>query len=178
MQRLLTSVATCLISAAMAFGQGTSGQSTPTTGTSPNGNATTPSKTSSTPSSPNQALPGDANPGTAAAKDGRANGQAVRPDQSSNSASGSAPGNTPNNVQRPSDDASTNPSRTRDADTSPRGGGVPWFWVTLGIIVGIVLIGALMSRGRVVDTMDTTDPGLRTRRDDIARRDDQIRRAG
>jgi hypothetical protein len=169
----------------MVFAQGTSSQSAPSgiqpsdnvTGTSQDGKATVPSQTpsaaSSTPSTPNQALPGNANPGTAAAKDGRANGQAVRPDQSSGSASGGAAGSTSNTAPRANDDASTNPNRTRDANTAAgRGEAVPWFWVAFGIIVGVVLIGALMSRSRVVDTMEPSDPGLRTRRDD------QIRRAG
>jgi hypothetical protein len=199
MQRLFTLAAACLISGAMAVAQGTSGQA-PASGTqssgntvnaTPNSNGTSPSSAqgaASRSSAPNQALPGDANPANAATRDAQANGRAVRPN-SAGSASGSAAGSTANpsdngdNNGMAKDDTGNNPASGRGSNTITNpgtGGARQWFWLALGIIVALVVIGALVGRNRATVNIDQNDPALRATRDrdDIDRRDDQMRRAG
>ena len=190
MQRLFTLAAACLISGAMAVAQGTSGQA-PASGTQSSGNTvnTTPNSNGTSPSSaqgaasrssaPNQALPGDANPANAQTRDGRANGQAVRPNQSSSASAGTAASRDNSAARR--DDTGSNPAAGAPTNATRLGtGGLPWFWVALGVIVALVVIGALVGRSRSTVNIDQTDPGLRAtrERDDIDRRDDQMRRAG
>ena len=173
MRSLFAIASVCLVSGAMAIGQGVlAAQSTGGNGTQPSAGAA--------PAAPSQALPGNANPGNAVARDGRANAQTVRPNQPSGGTPGTAAGNVRDNQAAPRDDSSTNPTKTRDANTPiPRGSEtIPWLWlaVALGIVLGIALIAASLTRGRATDT-EPMDSTLRTRRDDIDR-NDRIRRAG
>ena len=192
MKRLLAFAATCLLSCAIAFAQGRVTDQAPASGTqqtgntvnsNPNSNGTSPSpaqgSTSRTPSSSNQALPGNANPANAATQDGRANGQAVRSDQSSSATAGTAAGGDNSAARR--DDTGSNPGAGNPTNTTRlTRTGVPWLWVALGVIVGIVLVGALFSRGRVVSDVDDVNRGTQVRRERevIDTRDDDIRRAG
>jgi hypothetical protein len=173
MQRLLTLAATCLISGAMAFGQGAVA--------APASNGT--QKSSSTPSTPNQALPGDANPANAAASDGRTNGKAVTPDNAKSGTPGTAAGNTPktgDNNGMATEDSGDNPASGRGANTITNpgtAGTVQWFWMALGIVIALILIGVLVSRNRARGNIDQTDPGLRATQNRKDAGDDRIRRA-
>jgi hypothetical protein len=197
MQRLLTLVAACLISGATAFGQGTVTDQTPasnstqtkanTTATSPNSNGTAPAPSQgaaqSTPSAPNQALPGNANPANAATTDGRANGKAVTPDNAKSGTPGTASGNAPktgDNNGMATDDSGNNPASGRGGNTITNpgtGGTAEWFWMALGLVIALILIGVLVSRNRARGNIDESDPALRETRDRDDARDDRIRRA-
>jgi len=176
MQRLLAIAAACVLSGATAIGQDV-------TSNHPAAASGTQSSASATQSTPNQALPGNANPGNAAAKDGRANSQTVRPNQSNNGAPGTAASSTRDNQAAPRDDSSSNPTKTGEANTPiPRGNEtIPWLWIAVGvgIVLGIALMAASLTRGRATD-MEPMDTSLRTRRDDRddVDRNDRIRRAG
>lgn len=175
MQRLLTLAATCLISCAMAFGQGAA------TDQAPASNGT--QKSSSTPSTPNQAMPGNANPANSVATDGRANGKAVTPDDAKSGTPGTAAGNAPktgDNNGMATDDSGNNPASGRGANTITNpgtAGTVQWFWMALGIVIALILIGVLVSRNRARGNIDQTDPALRATQDRRDAGDDQIRRA-
>lgn len=174
MQRLLAIAAACVISSAMAAGQSAAtDHQTATSGTQ--------SSASATQSAPTQELPGNANPGNAVTKDGRANAQTVHPSQPNGGTPGTAAGNARDNQAAPRDDSTSNPAKSSDANTPiPRGNGaLPWLWIAVGvgIVLGIALMAASLTRGRATDT-DPMDPAVRTRRDDVDRRDDRIRRAG
>jgi hypothetical protein len=197
MQRLLTLAAACLISGAMAFGQGTVTDQTPTSNngqnkantvaTNPNGNGTAPvadqGAAQSTPSTPNQALPGNANPANASTSDARANGKVVTPDKAKSGTPGTAAGNAPktgDNNGMATDDSGNNPASGRGANTITNpgtGGTVQRFWMALGIVIALLLIGVLVSRNRARGNIDQTDPALRATQDRRDARDDQIRRA-
>jgi cobalamin biosynthesis Mg chelatase CobN len=201
MQRLLSLAAACLISCAMAFGQGTvTDQNPATSGTqknpntvnaTPNSNGTAPvnaqGRAARTPSSSNQSLPGNSNPANAATSDAGANAQAVKPNGAKSGTAGTAAGNTPNsgdnsdNNGMAKDDTGNNAASGRGSKTITNpgtAGTVQWFWIALGVIIAVVLIGILMSRNRADANIDSTDPALRSTRDRKDRRDDQIRRAG
>ena len=199
MHRLLTFIAACVVSSAMAFAQGTATDQTPASGTSPS-NAQ--GQASRAPSTPNQALPGDSNPANAGTRDAQANGSAVRP----KSANGATPGTAAGSSANPPDSNDTNGVKRDDTGSNPAAGHTPttstnsgtigrsqWFWIALGIFVALILIGALVGRNRVATEIDETDPALRTRREpDVIRREeiyrarrddpdggeDDIRRAG
>jgi hypothetical protein len=199
MHRLLTFIAACMVSSAMAFAQGTATDQTPASRTSPSSAQGQPSRT---PSTPNQALPGDSNPANAGTRDAQANGSAVRP----KSANGGTPGTAAGSSANPPDSNDTNGLKKDDTGSNPAAGHTPttstnsgtigrsqWFWIALGIFVALILIGALVGRNRVAADIDETDPALRThrepdvirreeiyraRRDDIDRDEDDIRRAG
>src|SRR5256885_7058250 len=200
MHRLLTFMCVCVLSGAMAFGQGT-GQAPPSgtqssansTSAVPNSNGTSPSgpqgQAIQAPSSPNQALPGNSSPANATGRDAQANGKAVRP----NGANGGTPGTAAGSANNPpdnsdnngmaKDDTGNNPASGRGSNTITNpgtGGARQWFWLALGIIVALVVIGALVGRNRATVNIDQNDPALRATRDrdDIDRRDDQMRRAG
>ena len=172
MQRLLAIAAACVICGAMAVGQN-AGTDHPA--------ATTATQSSARQSAPNQDLPGNSNPGNTVTKDGRANAQTVRPNQPSSGTTGTAAGTARDNQAAPRDDSSSNPTKTSDANTPiPRGNGtLPWLWIAVGvgIVLGIALMAASLTRGRATD-VDPMDPGMRARRDDVDRRDDRIRRVG
>lgn len=139
MRRLLATASACLVSGAMAIGQSVA--TVHSTGT----NATQP-RVGAPPSPPNQTLPGNANPGNAAARDGGANAQTVRPNQPSGGTPGTAAGNARDNQAAPHDDSSSHPTKTRDANTPVPGGSgaLPWPWlaVAVGIVLGIALMTA------------------------------------
>lgn len=202
MQRLLSLAAACVISCAMAFAQGavtdqnpaTSGSQSPNTvSTSPNNNGTAPAtgqgRAARTPSTPNQALPGKSNPANTATSDASANGQAVQPNGAKSGTAGTAAGNTANpgdnsdNNGMAKDDTGNNPASGRGSNkiTNPgTAGTVQWFWIALGIVIAVILIGALVTRNRAETNIEPTDPAVRATRErkDTDRRDDQIRRAG
>jgi hypothetical protein len=195
MQRLFMLAAACLISGAMAFGQGTVTDQTPssnnaqnkatTVATNPNssGTAAAAGAAQSTPSSPNQALPGKSNPANASTSDARANGKAVTPDTSKSGTPGTAAGNAPktgDNNGMATDDSGNNPASGRGSNTITNpgtGGTVQWFWMALGIVIALIVIGVLVSRNRARGNIDETDPALRATQDRKDTRDDQIRRA-
>ena len=202
MQRLLSLAAACLISCAMVFAQGTVTDQNPTTsGTqrnpntvnaTPNSNGTAPvdaqGRAARTPSR-DQSLPGNSNPANAATSGAGANGQAVQPNGAQSGTPGTAAGNTPNsgdnsdNNGMGKDASGNNPASGRGSNTITNpgtAGTVQWFWVALGIIIAVVLIGVLMSRNRAGANIDRADPALRSTRDrkEVDRRDDQIRRVG
>lgn len=198
MQTLFTLAAACLISGAMAFGQGTVTDQTPasnrtqnkanTVATTPKSNGTAPTTdqgaAQTTPSSPNQALPGKANPANASTSDARANGKAVTPDNSKSGPPGTAAGNAPktgDNNGMATDDSGNNPASGRGAGNTianpGTAGTVQWFWMALGIVIALILIGVLVSRNRARGNIDQTDPALRATQDRKDSRDDQIRRA-
>ena len=200
MNRLLTFLAACLLSGAMAFAQDagqapasgaqSSGNSTSAT---PNSNGTSPSspqgQATRTPSSPNQSLPGDSNPASTATRDGRANGSAVSPNSDSRTAN---PADSTDNNGIKRDDTGSNPASTHAPTNTDMGtrGGLPWLWIALGVIAVIALITALASRSRETEVSDVDprwrrdEPDVirreeiyRARHDDIDRDEDQIRRA-
>ena len=195
MQRILTLFAASLVSAAMAFGQATATDQAPASGTqsssstvnaNPNSNGTSPSAqrgaAGRTPSTPNQALPGRSNPANAATTEGNANGQAVNPNQSATPNAGNAGDNSDNNGMA-KDDTGNNAAKGRSNTITNPGTAetMQWFWIALGIIIGLFLIGMLVSRSRARANIDRTDPALRatdTRSRDEQRRDDRIRRVG
>lgn len=195
MQRILTLLAACLVSAAMAFGQATATDQAPASGTqsnsntvnaTPNSNGTSPSAqrgaAGRTASRPNQALPGNSNPANAATKEGGANGQAVNPNQNASPAVGN-PGDNSDNNGMAKDDTGNNPAKGRSNTITNPGtsGTTQWFWIALGIIIGLFLIGILVSRTRVRGNIDQTDPALRatdTHIRDEQKRDERIRRVG
>lgn len=195
MQRILTLMAACIVSAAMAFGQATATDQAPAGGTQPNSNTVnaTPNSNGTSPSAqrgavgrtaptPNQALPGNSNPANAATKDGTANGQAVNPNQNASTAAGN-PGDNSDNNGMAKDDTGNNPAKGRSNTITNPGtaGTTQWFWIALGIIVGLFLIGILVSRTRARGNIDRTDPALRatdTRARDEQTRDERIRRVG
>jgi len=197
MQRLLTLAAACVISAAMAFGQGTVTDQTPssngtqtkasTTATSPNSNGTAPAPgqgaAQSTPSAPNQALPGNANPANAATTDGRTNGKAVAPNNANSGTPGTAAGNarkTGDNNGMATDDSGNNPASGRGGNTISNpgtGGTAQWFWMALGLVIALILIGVLVSRNRARGNIDESDPALRATQERDDGRNDRIRRA-
>ena len=195
MQRILTLLAACLVSAAMAFGQATATDQAPASGTqsnsntvnaTPNSNGTSPSAqrgaAGRTASTPNQALPGNSNPANAASKEGSANGQAVNPNQNASPAVGN-PGDTSDNNGMAKDDTGNNPAKGRSNTITNPGtaGTTQWFWIALGIIVGLFLIGILVSRNRARGNIDRTDPALRAtdiHSRDEQKRDERIRRVG
>ena len=193
MQRILTLLAACLVSTAMVFGQAT--DQAPASGTqssgnavnaTPNSNGRSPSAqrgaTSGTASAPNQSLPGNSNPANAASRDGGANGQALNPDQSASPTVGN-PGDNSDNNGMAKDDTGNNAAKGRSNTITNPGtaGTTQWFWIALGIIVGLFLIGVLVSRTRARGNIDRTDPALRAtdnRTQEDQRRDERIRRAG
>ncbi|MBV9074244.1 MAG: hypothetical protein JOZ10_11470 [Acidobacteria bacterium] len=192
MERLLSLAAACLISCALAFGQGTTPAQSPTpsasqenTGPAAASNGATPgSRAAHSPSRANQALPDNANP-SRSPSDATANGQAVQPNGASSGTAGTASGNTPNsgNNGMAKDDTGNNPASGRGSNTITNpgtGGTVQWFWVALGIIIALIAISAVLSRNRSNATIDRADPALRATRDgnDGDRRDDQIRKVG
>ncbi|GEM_PF-2706410 len=195
MQRFLTLLAACLVSAAMAFGQATATDQAPASGTqssgrtvnaTPNSNGTSPAAqrgaAGRTPSTPNQALPGRSNPANAAAGEGSANGQAVNPNQSASPNAGNAGDNSDNNGMQ-KDDTGNNPAKgNSNTITNPgTAGTTQWFWIALAIVIGLFLIGILVSRNRARGNIDRTDPALRatdTRTRDDQKRDERIRRVG
>jgi hypothetical protein len=139
MRRLFAIASACLVSGAIAIGQSVA--TVRSTGT----NATQ-SSVGAPPSPPNQNLPGHANPGNAAARDGPANAQTMRPNQPRGGIPGTAAGNARDNQAAPHDDSSSHPAKTRDANTPiPRGSGaIRWLWlaVAVGIVLGIALVTA------------------------------------
>ena len=181
MQRLLSLVAVCLISCAMALGQGTVTDQNP--GSAP---ANAQGRAARTPSRPNQELPNKSNPANAATGDAGVNGQAVRPNTAKSGTPGTAAGNSPDNSDNngmSKDDAGSNLASGRGANkiTNPgTSGTVQWFWIALGIIVAVVLIGVLLSRSRAEANIDRNDPAVRVMRErkDADRPNDRIRRAG
>jgi len=200
MNRLLTFLAACLLSGAMAFAQ--DGGQAPASGAHSSGNNTSATPNSNgtslsspqrqatrAPSTPNQSLPGDNNPASAATRDGGANGSAVRPN--SDSRNGNPADSTDNNGIR-RDDTGSNPASTHAPANTDMGtrGGLPWLWIALGVVAVIALISALASRSRDTEVRDVDprwwrdEPNVirreeiyRARRDDIDRDEDQIRRA-
>lgn len=196
MQRFLTLIAVCLVSAAMASGQGAATDQAPAPATQSSGNTVnaTPNKNGTSPSAQpgaergtrsaaNQALPGNANPANAAKRDGSANGRAVNPNQSAGSSVGN-PGDNSDNNGMAKDDTGNNPASGRGPNTITNpgtAGTAQWFWIALGIIIGLFLIGILVSRTRARGNIDSTDPALRVtdiRSRDEQRRDERTRRAG
>lgn len=179
MQRLLSLAAACLISGALAFAQGSpADQSATTSGAQQNSATTTanPSRNGAAASregraarhgsSSSQALPDNANGATAGA-----NGQSPNGGQSSDA--------TTPDANSATDTSATNPAP--NTTTGPRnGGGVPWFWLALIIVVFIAFVAILMNRGRTKAHIEPNDPALRAtgNRDDVNRRDDRIRRIG
>ena len=194
MQRILTVLAACLVSAAMAFGQATATDQAPASGTQSSGNTVnaTPNSNGTSPSAqrgaaqrrsaPNQALPGNANPANAATKEGGANGQAVNPNQSGTPSVGNPGDNSDNNGMQ-KDATGNNQAKGRSNTITNPGtaGTTQWFWIALAIVIALFLIGVLVSRSRARANIDRTDPALRatdTRTRDEQRRDDRIRRVG
>jgi len=200
MPRLLGLATACLISGAVAFGQGTVTEQSPVTSgtqaktlhTNPNGNGRVPQTAQGralpTPSSPNQELPGSSNPANAATSDAAANGQAVRPNSSQSGTPGTGAGNpangsdhTDNGIQR--NGVGKNPvngsiqTPTTDRGTFSVG---QWFWIALAFVVGLIVIGVLASRRRAREEIDSRDLASRITsiRRGEDRRDDQIRKAG
>jgi len=141
------------------------------------GTSGTQSSGGATPSLSNQSLPGNSNPGTARVREGRANAQNVRPNQSSTSAPGTEAGNASDNQAAPRDDSSSNPMKTSDTNTLPRGSTIRGLWIAvgLGIVLVITLIASALNRGRAAN-IGSTDSSSRARRDEIDR--SQIRRVG
>ncbi|HVH86461.1 MAG TPA: hypothetical protein VM912_07030 [Terriglobales bacterium] len=199
MHRLLTIAAASVISAGMAFGQATATDQSPSAGTQPTSNTvntnpnrkgTSPSAQSGAvadrPSAPNQALPGNANPANAATNEGRANRQAVNPNQKGATAAPELgnPGDNSDNNGMAKDDTGNNAASGRGSNTITNpgtAGTVQWFWIALAVIIGVVLIGVLASRNRARANIEPTDPALRatdTRRDFDRKEDERIRRAG
>lgn len=186
MQRLLWFLAACLVSTAIVLGQGTvieqsavtSGTQRKTLHTNSNGTVspTTQGRAIRTPSTPIQELPGNSNPANAATGDAGANGQAMRPNPSQSGTPGTAAGNAPNGNDNngiksngvgksPVNGSSQIPNANRGALRV-----VQWFWIALGFVVGLIVIGVLASRRRV---REESYSHIAT-----PRRDDQIRRAG
>ena len=196
MQRLLTLAAACVLSCAMAFAQGAVTDQAPAGGTqngtntvnsNPNSNGTSPSNGQSMNSATQgNGSSGSSNPGATAGSEGGANGQAMQGSQGATNGSTAAPtgnaGDNSNNNGMATDNSGNNPASGRGADTTSNphtGGSTQWLWIALGIIIALVLIGALMSRNRARTTINPRDPALGTRgRDDINNRNDQIRRVG
>jgi hypothetical protein len=180
MQRLLSLTAVCLISCAMALGQGTVTDQNP--GSAPDAQG----RAARTPSRPNQELTNKSNPANAAISEAGVNGQAVRPNTAKSGTPGTAAGNTPDNRDNngmSKDDAGSNLASGRGANklTNPgTSGTVQWFWTALGIILAVVLIGVLLSRNRAEANIDRNDPAVRLMRErkDADRRDERIRKAG
>jgi hypothetical protein len=86
------------------------------------------------------------------------------------------------------DATGNNPAKGRSNTITNPGtaGTTQWFWIALAIVIGLFLIGILVSRTRARGNIDRTDPALRatdTRARDEQRRteqdrDDRIRRVG
>jgi hypothetical protein len=199
MQRLLGLFVTCLISGAMAFGQGVVNEQSPVTSgiqpktlhTNPNGNGTVSRAAQGgnvpKPSTPNQELPSNSNPANAATG-GRANGQAIRPNSSQDGIPGTSAGNAPtgrdnsgrirrNGVGRNPVNGSTQAPPTTNRRTFSEG---KWLWTGLAFVVGLVLIGVLACSRRVREERDSRvfSSRIATIRSDEQRPDDQIRKAG
>jgi len=185
MLRPLILLGSLVLSSAIALAQGTvSGH--PPANIQPNANGvSSDSNTQGTVPSNDQCsaarTPSDASSGNAAAE-GRANGRALKPERSKNTAAGTAAGNTPaidKNANGPENGNPANP-RTVNAIAQPKlSNTMPWLWSGLGIVVALVLIGALMSRIRSPESDERQNRTVVTIHDrDRARRDDQIRRAG
>ncbi|HWC16574.1 MAG TPA: hypothetical protein VG498_06150 [Terriglobales bacterium] len=193
MHRLLTMCAACLISAAMAFGQGAATDQSPSSGAQSRSNTAqaNPNSNGTSPSAPNQALPGNANPANSATREGRANRQAVNPNQKGANAAPEVgnPGDNSDNNGMAKDDTGNNPASGRGSNTITNpgtAGTVQWFWIALALIVGVVLIGVLVSRNRVRDNIEPSDPAWRAtdagrdveRKEFDRRENERIRRAG
>ena len=188
MQRLLWFLAACLVSTAIVLGQATLTEQSPvasgtqprTLHTTPNGTVppTTQGRAIRAPSTQNQELSGNSNPTNAATGDAGANGKAMRPNPSQSGTPGTAAGNAPNG-----NDNTDNGIKSNGVGKSPVNGSsqIPdanrgtlrvaqWFWIALGFVVGLIVIGVFASRRRV---REERYPRIAT-----PRRDDQIRRAG
>jgi len=195
MRRLLSIAAAFMVSAAMAFAQGavtdqSPSSAAPSTSSTANRGPAQRGSAAAQPA-PNQAVPGNANPAEAAGKEGRANRQAVNPNQKGTNAAPEVgnPGDNSDNNGMAKDDTGNNPASGRGSNTITNpgtAGTVQWFWIALALIVGVVLIGILASRNRVRDNIEPSDPALRAgeTRPDLAQRDldrrdeERIRRAG
>ena len=88
-------------------------------------------------------MPGNANPAEAAGKEGRANRQAVNPNQKGANAAPEVgnPGDNSDNNGMAKDDTGNNPASGRGSNTITNpgtAGTVQWFWIALALIVGVV----------------------------------------
>jgi len=184
MPKFLSIAAAFIVSAAMAFAQGAATDQSPSS--PPHRGAS-----AAQGSAPNQALPGNANPADATTKEGKANRQAVNPNQKGANAAPEVgnPGDNSDNNGMAKDDTGNNPASGRGSNTITKpgtAGTVQWFWIALALIVGVVLIGILASRNRMGGNIEPEDPALRAsetrgdfaRRDPDQRDDERIRRAG
>ena len=185
MLRPLILLGSIVLSGAIALAQGTgSGQRPANVQPNANGVSSVPNTQGTVPSNAQDSsarTPSDTSSGTAAAE-GRANGRALKPERSKNAAAGTAAGSTPAIDQNATGPENGNPanSRTVNAIAQPKlSNTMPWLWSGLGIVVALVLIGALMSRIRSPESDERQNRTVVTIHDrDRAQRDDQIRRAG
>ncbi|HET9742655.1 MAG TPA: LPXTG cell wall anchor domain-containing protein [Terriglobales bacterium] len=184
MHRFFTLAAACLISGAMAFGQSAATTPAPDTQSSAVSGAqtTAPTRNGRAATRDNQALPGNTNPANAAADNGTANGQAVAPDQNGNAAKTNPNAGNDNNGMTPDQNGNNMASgRGPQTFTSPHTGGtMQWFWIALGIIVGLFVIGLIFARSRPRAAIDRNDPAVRATQDrnDVSRNDANRRDGG
>ena len=189
MRRMFALLNGLVFSAAMAFGQGTVTDQSPTNASQqnpnsvssvPNSNGSVPANaqgsTSRTPSAPNQALPGNANPANASAE-GSSNGRAVTPERSNSAPPGTAAGST-----SPTDRDGARPPNSNAPDDLAKPGlfsTMPWLWAGMGVVGALILIGILMRRDRFRGEWERRDDNVVPMDDrDVQRRDDDIRRVG
>lgn len=174
MHRILAFIGACVISCAMALAQSSAADQPQTA--NPNGSRGHAATAAPSTSNTGADAQGQAQPNTSSTS---ANGAAGTAGSSTpNGAAGTAGSNPPN-----SDNPMTPPdlSKNRGTFTAPgRTSNVPWFWLALVIIVGVIAILALFNRNRARGNIDRTDPALRATRDrsEPIRRDDNIRRVG
>ena len=119
MRRLLSIAAAFMVSAAMAFAQGavtdqSPSSAAPSTSSTANRGPAQRGSAAAQPA-PNQAVPGNANPAEAAGKEGRANRQAVNPNQKGANAAPEVgnPGDNSDNNGMAKDDTGNNPASGR-----------------------------------------------------------------
>lgn len=191
MRRVLTFAIACTLSSGFVFAQNRVTEKPPLTpqpnpnsvSSTPHSNASTPSNmqgiASQTPSQPNQALPGNANPANAAAKDGRTNGQAVSPDRTRNGVPGGTADTTPARNTEGVPNGNPTAPRTSDQIAKPSMSvAAPWLWATLGAIGALVLIAILMRRSREYPETHSGNGTVHTMSDQDRARRDQIRKVG
>ena len=109
---------------------------------------------------------------------GRSDRSATKPDSDAARSQADQSAAPSDRDRQPADQNADNQNAQR---ASNRGGGVPWGWIVLGIVVVAIILG-LIGRGTSTDRVERTDrvETMRTTDRDIVRdrRDDDIRRVG